>query len=57
MENLYLYDFYFSLASSHSDYGSKRSSSRKRTHRVNENPSLSTNVDKTMSHIMTSGVR
>lgn len=37
--------------SSHSEHNA----SRKRSHRSNENPSLSNNTDKTMSHIMANG--
>jgi hypothetical protein len=43
--------YYFLLASTHSDHA------RKRSHRSNGDPSLSNNVDKTMSHIMANGVR
>jgi hypothetical protein len=48
---------FLSIASSHSDHGSKHNSNRKRSHRSNEEPSLPNNTDKTMSHIMANGVR
>ncbi|CAF4408026.1 unnamed protein product, partial [Adineta steineri] len=41
--------------SSHSDHGNRRSTSRKRSHRDNENPPAPKHVDKTMSHIMANG--
>ncbi len=48
---------FLSLASSHSDHGSKHNSNRKRTHHSNGEPPLPNNIDKTMSHIMANGVR
>jgi hypothetical protein len=49
--------FDFLLASSPSDHGSKYNSNRKHSYRSNEEPALSNNVDKTMTHIMANGVR